>query len=633
MSPHRLRPRRPTRVLALLVSSVVVLASLAACSGDGEDGAQAEAEAVAEALSTGDISAALGAEAQEEYAAVVSDLRADLGEGESPSVTVASLTEAGESEREATLTWSWPVEGFTWTTEGVLTLTRDDSEEWSGSWDTRVVDDELLPGETLTARGLAPTRGRILGADGVALVKPRTVVRYGLDKTQLRPGQVASSARAVARVFDLEVGPYVRAAQAAGEKAFVEAIALREADSLEVPASFEEIPGAAAIADTLPLAPTRAFAAPILGRVGPVTAELIEESDGALQIGDEVGLSGLQARYDDQLRGSPGFRVLAVADDGGERELFREDATDGEPLRLTLDLRQQLRAERILADVGPASALVAIRPSDGAILAAASGPGGEGLNTATFGQYAPGSTFKLVSTLALLRNGLGPEAAVDCPASTVVDGKAFSNYSDYPSGGLGRITLRQALANSCNTAFITSRDRLSDGDLAAAAASLGLGVDQDLGFPAYFGEVPAPQSETEAAADLIGQGRVLASPMIMAGVAASIADGRTVVPWLVEGFRPEADPEVPLTAAEARSLRSLMRSVVTSGSGSVLAGIPGEVGAKTGTAEYGEPGPGGALRTHAWMVATRGDLAVAAFVEDGESGSRTAGPLMAAFLG
>ena len=76
----------------------------------------------------------------------------------------------------------------------------------------------------------------------------------------------------------------------------------------------------------------------------------------------------------------------------------------------------------------------------------------------------------------------------------------------------------------------------------------------------------------------------------------------------------------------------MMRAVVTEGSGSLLAGLPGAVGAKTGTAEYGSPGEdgagAGALPTHAWMIATQGDLAVAVFVETGESGSQSAGPLL-----
>ena len=81
---------------------------------------------------------------------------------------------------------------------------------------------------------------------------------------------------------------------------------------------------------------------------------------------------------------------------------------------------------------------------------------------------------------------------VPCTAAIVVDGKRFENYDDYPAGGLGDIPLRTAVANSCNTAFISqARQARPDGDLADAAASLGLGIDHDLGFPAYFGNVRA----------------------------------------------------------------------------------------------------------------------------------------------
>ncbi|MGI8899575.1 MAG: penicillin-binding transpeptidase domain-containing protein, partial [Nocardioides sp.] len=314
--------------------------------------------------------------------------------------------------------------------------------------------------------------------------------------------------------------------------------------------------------------------------------------------------------------------------DGRSRELFRIEPEAGVPLETTLDLGLQTLAERVLADVGPASALVAIAPSTGNLLAAASGPGGGGLSTATVGQYAPGSTFKVVSTLALLRNGLTPESRVSCPATTVVDGKSFKNYDDYPATGLGTITLRQAVANSCNTAFITQRNRAED--LAGAAAALGLGRDFDLGFPAYFGQVPEAASETSAAAAVIGQGEVLASPMAMAAVAASVAGGRTVVPHLLPEFAPDADAEQPLTESEAGVLRGLMRAVVTEGSGAPLGDLPGPpVLAKTGTAEFGDEEP---LKTHAWMIAVQGDLAVAAFVDVGVSGSQTAGPLIEQFL-
>ena len=185
---------------------------------------------------------------------------------------------------------------------------------------------------------------------------------------------------------------------------------------------------------------------------------------------------------------------------------------------------------------------MAIRPSDGAILAAANGPGNGGLNLATFGQYAPGSTFKSVSSLALLRSRLKPDTPVDCSTSVTVDGKRFENYDDYPSSALGRIPFRTALANSCNTAFISERARLKGTDLADAAASLGLGVDHDLGFPAYFGSVDPPTTETGAAADMIGQGTVLASPMAMATVIASIEAGKLVVPRLVDAGRRRRRP-------------------------------------------------------------------------------------------
>ena len=211
-----------------------------------------------------------------------------------------------------------------------------------------------------------------------------------------------------------------------------------------------------------------------------------------------------------------------------------------------------------------------------------------------------------------------------------MDGKAFENYDDYPSGGLGRIPFRTAVANSCNTAFISQAGKLGNDALADAASSLGMGVDHDLGFPAYFGSVEPPASETEAAADMIGQGKILASPMVMATVIASIQSGGTVLPRMVKDVEVEQADVPELTGQEARELRTLLRGVVTSGSGSLLADVPGPpVIAKTGTAEFERDGR---LRTHAWMIGAQGDLAAAVFVEEGSSGSGTAGPILESFL-
>ncbi len=575
------------------------------------------------------------ADAQQHYADVV----AGLGEI-TPSVEVGD-PEVVDDTATAEVGWSWDLDGDgdgeRWDYTTAADLTRVD-DAWQVTWDPSLVELSLVERERLSLDDTPADRGPITGADDRAIVAPRDVVLIGLDKTkltaaQVSAGQVTASAQAIATALDIDAAAYVRSAEAAGAKAFVEAIVLRAEEATSaVPPDFADIPGAVAIPTQRDLAPSRGFAAAILGSVGEATKEIIDASGGEVEAGDVVGLSGLQARYDDRLAGTGGLSVVATGADD-DRVVHEVAAVAGTPLRTTLDIDLQTKAEAALADIGPASAIVAIRPSDGALLAAASGPGSGGLNTATYGQYAPGSTFKVVSSLALLRSGLRPEDAVECPAATVVDGKSFKNYDDYPASGLGTITLRQAVANSCTTAFITSRDRVGDGDLASAAAALGLGVDHDLGFPAYFGQVPPPAGETEAAADLIGQGTILASPMAMATVAASVAAGRAVLPVLLPDHDvTQTPPASPLTASEAGSLRALMRAVVTEGSGSFLGGLPGDVGAKTGTAEYGRPDSSGSLATHTWMIATQGDLAVAVFVETGESGSRTAGPILSAFL-
>jgi cell division protein FtsI/penicillin-binding protein 2 len=458
------------------------------------------------------------------------------------------------------------------------------------------------------------------------------VLRLGVDKTRVDAAAQPEAARQVAELLGLDPGPYAERVAAAGERAFVEALVVRTENPGVDLVAFAAIPGALSVADTIQLSPSRRFARPILGAAGPATAEIIEASDGAVVAGETAGLSGLQLQYDAQLRGRPGLAVVVLREDtGDERELFRLDPVPGEPLVTTLDPRFQDAAESLLEPVGPASAIVAIRASTGEVLAAASGPGGEGYSTATLGTYAPGSSFKVVGSLALLRAGLTPDSPVECPASITVDGRVFNNFPDYPPGSLGTIPLRTAVAQSCNTAFIGSGDLVSQQALVDAAATLGLGVELRLGFPAFLGSVPVDSTGTDHAASMIGQGRIQVSPLAMATVAASVAGGRTVVPWLVGSAPPEAAaPATPLTSAEADALRALMRGVVTDGGARFLLDVPGpEVLAKTGTAQTGS---GADLHNHVWMIAVQGDLAVAVFVETGEYGSATAGPLLEQFL-
>ncbi|WP_262347507.1 penicillin-binding transpeptidase domain-containing protein [Nocardioides dongxiaopingii] len=625
-----------SRLLAVPTAAVLVL-GLVACSGDDPDpgdagdSADGTAAALAAALGSGDVSdvpfdGVAAGEVGDDLAAVV-EAMGDI----TPEVTLGDVEEDGD-EATATLAWSWPLtDDDTWTYESTAPLSRVD-DEWVVGWGHEVVEPSLNASSVLELTAVAAERADILGAGGVPLVTERPVLRVGIDRTEVPAAQAGRSAQRLARLVDVDVAPYVAQVEAAGDKAFVEAIVYRadQAPSA-VERGYRAIAGAVMFGAQVPLAPTREFAAPILGSVGPVTAEMIEEEPGVYEVGDVAGTSGLQARYDDQLRGTGGVVVNAVGTDGNVREIFRAGAKQGSDLALTLDEQLQTRAEAALADVGPASALVAVQPSTGAILAAANGPGNGGQNLATYGQYAPGSTFKSVSSLALLRRGVRPDTRVPCTTTVGVDGREFENYDDYPAGVTGDIPFRTAVANSCNTAFIAERGRLEDGDLAGAAASLGMGIDHDLGFPAYFGQVPAPESETGAAADMIGQGTVLASPLVMATVAASIQQGSLVVPRLLQGLEVSPPDGVePVAAAEAAQLRELLRGVVTSGSGGFLADVPGpEVIAKTGTAEFED---GGRVKTHAWMIAAQGDLAVAVFVAEGSSGSGTAGPILEEFL-
>jgi cell division protein FtsI/penicillin-binding protein 2 len=624
-----MRSRAASRGAAISVTFLLVAAG---CTDAGKD--VVDPQPVADELAAGLSAFDLGGvevdapNAQRQLAAAV-ELLGDAR----PTVTAGSV-EQGDTTATAELAYSWDLDAdeepdWSYTTTARLEPAGD---AWQVAWTPQLLAPELAAGEQLDVSSLGADRGDILGAGDAVLVTERPVFRVGIDKTRVSAQRGGRSARALARLVGVEVASYVEQVGASGPEAFVEAIVLREEEVPEqLRVSIQQITGGVLVPDDLPLAPTREFARSLLGTVGEATAEMIEESDGRLGIGDQAGISGLQARYDDLLAGRPGMLVEAVTA-AGSRVVHRQPPTPGEPVRTTLEPDLQRLAERILQPLTPAGAIVAIRPSDGAVLAAAEGPGSDGLPTALEGHYAPGSTFKVASALALLRSGLTPASAMQCPASTTVEGKAFGNYGGYPPADLGRITLRTAIASSCNTALVSAAKRISPAELTAAAASLGLGVDQDLGAPAFLGSVPADSPGVEHAAAMIGQARIEASPLAMATVAASVAAGETVAPRLVLSPQPAepAEPEQPLTSDEGDQLRALMRAVVTDGSASFLADVPGPaVAAKTGTAEYGTALP---LRTHAWMIAAQGDLAVAVLVADGVSGSRTAGPLVERLL-
>ena len=329
------------------------------------------------------------------------------------------------------------------------------------------------------------------------------------------------------------------------------------------------------------LAPTRDFARPILGTVGQATKEIVDDSDGAVVAGDEVGLSGLQKRYDSTLRGTPGVQVrllpltagrlgvaVALGSPSGRRRLprrrpsgsaspaapvtvFEAKPVAGKDLRLTLNLYLQELAEKTLADTKPASAIVAIRPSTGAVLAAANGSGNKDQNLATTGQAAPGSTFKVVSALALLRAGVKPSSEVKCPETITVDGLRFKNYSDYPSGQLGTDHLEDGARPVLQHRVHRLADRAGrrrpgpSGRLARPRR----GLRHRLPLLLRRGAERRLRHRRRGGHDRPGHG-AWPRRMAMAAVAASVSGERTIIPVLVDGEAAKTTA-APLSADEA----------------------------------------------------------------------------------
>jgi len=357
----------------------------------------------------------------------------------------------------------------------------------------------------------------------------------------------------------------------------------------------------------------------LLDRSGqPLTTD--SELAGNL-VGQVSPPTGLQRAYDDRLAASGGQVVLRDARGAVVRTPYSWTMAAGDKIRTTVDLGVQQAAERALATSRwPAGALVAVDVRTGGILASANNPLG-GYGRALRGTYPPGSTFKIVTATAALMSGRDRNTMLDCSATTSAGGRSFANAENEKFGPL---TLRDAFARSCNTAFINLALSLPPDALAKAARLYGFDGTPPLPIASVGGVFPTPKDAAETASASIGQGRVAVSPMQMASVAAAVASGTWRAPFVVGG--PTRTNQLP--AKILPDLRAFMRAVVTDGT---AAGVPfpGEVFGKTGTAEYtdGNPPP-----THAWFVGYRGPIAFAVLIENGGFGAESAAPVAAAFL-
>ena len=513
-----------------------------------------------------------------------------------------------------------------WTYPGTLRLARADGQ-WRVTWSPAALHPDLAPGQRFGRSRAWPTRAPILGVDGTPLVSATDVVDVGLQPERIRDR--AQVQAILEQQLDVKPADVAAALGAPGVRPdhFVAVARIRPDRFAQVRPVLEPVPGVFFQRTTGRLAVSENFAAHVLGRFDEVTAERLAELGPPYVVGDRVGLSGLEANFERRLAGAPSGEVTTVdaATEERVRTLFQFAGTAPEPVRTTLDRRTQQAAEQALAGVTSPAALVAVDAGTGDVRAVVSRPLDQPFNRALAGQYPPASTFKVVTTAALLGAGTRPETPIGCPAEATVGGQTFRNFE---GGSLGGTTFRSAFAQSCNTAFVTLSANLADAALAGAATTFGFGADYDLGVPTAGAQFPPPKDLAERASQAIGQGRVEASPLHMATVAAAVASGSWRTPRLLSDN--PAGPGMPLDPQVAAALKDLTAEVVRTGTATGAAVAGQAVGGKTGTAEVGGPDPD---RTHAWFIGYRGpQLAFAVLVEGGGVGGRVAAPLAARFL-
>jgi cell division protein FtsI/penicillin-binding protein 2 len=642
------------RLAAALTAAVCALAGLAACS-DEPGPADALAAFLAgwpkRTFGSVEFLAAEGGpvgpgEVAEQLAALSGKLPT-----ERLSFTTKGIKESGDTAT-AEVEVAWGVTAsVTWTYGTIVRLQRTDGT-WRVVWTPTVVHPELRAGASLVMTRVEPTRGSILDAAGEAIVKPRPVVHVGVEPRRVTDRrQLIDTLDRALRSQDLRISldDLPARMEAADRDAFVPVVTLRREVYTRIRPLIYDLDGTVFREDELQLAPTREFARALLGTVGDVTKEQMDASPGRYVVGDQVGRSGLQEQYDEALRGVPGVRVVvrggAVADDGSpteddgttpDTEVFRSEPKAGTALRTTLVADVQRSADSALARERRRTALVAVSVRDGRVLAVANGPDGGEVNLALTASVPPGSTFKMVSALGLFDAGaVTLDTPVNCPKTFTVGGRSFRN-----SGGfsLGTVPFRRNFARSCNTAFASLAPKLGDDGLTRAAASVGIGTSWNLGTETFTGSVPPGGEPVDAAAAAFGQGRTQVSPAALAAATAAVARGAWRRPTLLveppAGAPPPAEgPTVAdgtaLKQGSVAALHTAMRLVVTEGTATALANVPGgPVRAKTGTAEY-DDNPD---HSHTWTIGWQGDVAFAVFVEDGGKSSATAVPIAVDFL-
>ena len=392
-----------------------------------------------------------------------------------------------------------------------------------------------------------------------------------------------------------------------------------------------ELPELETLEEQRRLYPKDGFAAHLIGYVGEVSEHMLENDSryAAYEPGDVVGQSGVEATYDSILRGEDGSRDYYVNSHGKEVGLRGQTlAKPGQDLKLTIDLDLQEVAERALE--GKNGAIVAMDPHTGEILAMVSRPTFDPnqfsvrltksywnsvitnpdhplLNKAIQAQLAPGSTFKIIMSVAGLQENVAQTLHVDCEGGATFYGHLY--HCDRHHGG---VNINNAIPYSCDTFYYTLANRLGIDTIARYANSLGLGLRTGVDLPdEVAGTMPSEQWKLknyhekwfagETISVGIGQGAVAATPIQMMRALSGIASGGVLrrPHVLLDGQVPaefeqavkdtypgSGEKTIPLTAANWETITDGMAAVVGPSGTAAVAHLEGiDFAGKTGTAD------------------------------------------------
>ncbi|HZQ95062.1 MAG TPA: penicillin-binding protein 2 [Candidatus Sulfotelmatobacter sp.] len=313
------------------------------------------------------------------------------------------------------------------------------------------------------------------------------------------------------------------------------------------------------------LYPRNGFMAHLIGYVGEVTDDMLNQPQFELyNPGDVVGISGVERQYNDLLMGKNGSRQALVDSRGREvGRLGETEAVPGKPLKLTVDIDLQIAAEQALE--GKNGAIVAMDPHTGEVLAMASGPTFDPndfavrvsrdewnrlvtdpdkplLNKAIQAQLAPGSTFKIIMSVAGWQEGVAQNLHVNCAGSAEFYGRRFGCWV---KGGHGPVDLEKAIYQSCDVFFYTLANKLGIERIAKYATDFGLGQRTGIDLPnEVAGVMPSEEWKIrnfkqkwfagETISVGIGQGAIAITPVqLLRAISAISMGGKMVVPHVI----------------------------------------------------------------------------------------------------